>query len=56
MPAMSGTNTSCPVEFAAVSSPTTSPRRATNQRLAIDAASTGATAPVAAPPTSPHTT
>jgi hypothetical protein len=52
--AISGRKTSWPVEFAAVSRPTTSPRRAANQRVAIIAASTGATAPVAAPVTSPH--
>ena len=51
---ISGRKISWPVEFAAVSRPTTRPRRAWNQRVAIIAASTGATAPVAAPVTTPH--
>ncbi len=54
--AISGRKTSWPVEFAAVSRPTTRPRRCVNQRPATVAASTGATAPVAAPATRPQTT
>src|SRR5579862_7584761 len=44
----------CPVAFAADSVPMTSPRRASNQRVAITAASTIAVTPVAVPTTTPH--
>ena len=44
----------CPVAFAADNIPMTSPRRASNQRVATTAASTIAVTPVPAPTTTPH--
>ena len=49
-----GKKINCPVAVAAVSIPTTSPRFATNQRLAIVAAKTSAIEPVPIPTTTPH--
>src|SRR5262249_49768308 len=49
-----GRNTSCPAAPAAVSIPVTSPRRATNHRLATVVASTPAIAPVPVPTTTPQ--
>ena len=50
----SGRNTSWPVALLAVSIPVTSPRRSTNQRLAITAASVTPIAPVARPLATPQ--
>ena len=52
--ASSGRKISWPVAFDAVRTPVTSPRRATNQRLATSAASGTAIAPVASPMTTPQ--
>ena len=52
--ASSGRNTSWPVATLAVMMPTTSPRRATNQRVAMVAPSTSAVMPVPMPMTTPH--
>ena len=52
--ASSGRNTSCPVATLAVMMPTTSPRRPTNQRVAMVAPSTSAVMPVPRPITTPH--
>ena len=49
-----GKKMSCPVAPAAVSAPSTSPRRCTNQRFATVAASTEAMHPVPSPTTTPH--
>ena len=49
-----GRKTSCPVDALAVSTPSTVPRRATNQRFTTVAASTTATSPVPTPIPSPH--
>ena len=49
-----GRKTSCPVALLAVSSPVTSPRRLTNQRFAITAASVTPIAPVASPFATPQ--
>ena len=50
----SGRNTSWPVALLAVSIPVTIPRRSTNQRLAITAASVTPIAPVARPFATPQ--
>ena len=50
----SGTKTSCPAEVAAPKRPSTSPRRATNQRLAIVVPSTVAATPVPTPLSTPQ--
>jgi hypothetical protein len=52
--ANSGKNTNCPVATLAVRIPTTSPRRAANQRVAMVAANTSAVMPVPMPMTTPH--
>ena len=52
--AMAGRKSNWPVAFAPEKTPTTSPRRATNQRLATIAPSTSAVEPVAVPITTPH--
>jgi hypothetical protein len=52
----SGSTASWPVAVAAVSPPTTRPRRDTNQRLATVAASTVAMQPDPAPTHTPHST
>ena len=52
--ARSGRKSSWPVAVLAVRMPMTSPRRATNQRLAMVAASTSARAPVPIPTTTPQ--
>ena len=52
--ASSGRNTSWPVATLAVRIPTTSPRRAENQRVAMVAPSTSAVMPVPTPITTPH--
>jgi hypothetical protein len=49
-----GRKISCPVALDAVSTPVTSPRRSTNQRFAMIAASGTDTAPVANPLTTPQ--
>jgi len=49
-----GRNTNCPVATLAVRMPTTSPRRAANQRAATVAPSTSAVMPVPMPTTTPH--
>ena len=54
MLASSGRNTNCPVATLAVRMPTTSPRRAANQRAAMVAPSTSAVMPVPMPITTPH--
>ena len=54
MLASGGRNTSCPAAAAEASNPSTRPRRAVNQRVAIVAASTLAIAPVPQPTTMPH--
>ena len=54
MLARSGRNTSCPVATLAVRMPTTSPRRAENQRAAIVAPNTSAVMPVPMPITTPQ--
>ncbi len=52
--ASSGRNTNCPVATLAVRIPTTSLRRAANQRAAMVAPSTSAVMPVPIPITTPH--
>ena len=52
--AATGRNTSCPVAALAVSRPSTSPRRRSNQRVATTAPSTTAVRPVPNPSSSPH--
>ena len=52
--ANSGRKASCPVATLAVRMPTTSPRRAANQRAAIVAPRTSAVMPVPSPITTPH--
>jgi hypothetical protein len=52
--ARNGRNPICPVALLAESTPITSPRRRTNQRFATVAARTEASAPVAMPITTPH--
>ena len=52
--AITGRNTSCPVELAAEKTPTTRPRCLTNQRLATIAPKTRASAPVPMPTANPH--
>ena len=54
MLAITGRNSSCPVEAPPDRRPTTSPRRAVNQRAAMVAASTLARKPVPAPTKNPH--
>ena len=54
MAASSGRNTNCPVATLAVRMPTTSPRRAANQRAAMVAPNTSAVMPVPMPITTPH--
>ncbi len=49
-----GRNTSCPLAFPAVSKPTTRPRRSTNQRFAIAAASPTIPAPEPIPTSTPQ--
>jgi len=51
-----GTNTSWPVAVAAVSAPSTRPRRWLNQRVATTAPRTLAVIPVPKPTTTPHRT
>ena len=50
----SGRKTSCPVALLAVSIPVTTPRRSTNQRFAMTAASVTPIAPVASPLATPQ--
>ncbi len=50
----SGKNTNCPVAELAVSKPIASPRRVSNQRLTMVAASVVAATPVPAPTIKPH--
>ena len=52
--ASSGRKISCPVAFAAESAPSTTPRRATNQRVATTAARTIDVTPVPVPTQMPH--
>lgn len=52
--ATSSTNSSWPVEPAAVSTPTTMPRRLANHRLEMVAVTHPARAPEPTPPTTPH--
>jgi hypothetical protein len=52
--AIAGRNSSCPVAAPPLRMPTTSPRRAVNQRAATVADSTVARKPVPAPTTKPH--
>ena len=52
--ASSGRKINCPVALAALRTPSTVPRRATNQRLATVAAKTDAIIPVPAPATTPQ--
>ena len=52
--ASSGRKINCPVATLAVRMPTTSPRRAENQRAATVAPSTSAVMPVPMPITTPH--
>ena len=49
-----GRNTNCPLAVAAVSTPVTTPRRATNHRDATVLAKTVAMQPEPAPTTTPH--